>query len=65
MELLRLRIREMGASYCEKLKPPRKAGAVTRIHTGFHRFTEIGEIFYKKYFFLENGLDNSFSISGH
>ena len=30
-----------------------------RIHTGFHGFTEIGPIFHlKKYFFLENGLDN-------
>ena len=40
-----------------------------RIHTGFHRFTEIGQIFHKKLIFnnknfpswnLENGLDKCF-----
>ena len=47
-----------------------------RIHTGFHRFTEIGQIFHKKLIFnnknfpswnLENGLDKCFlfPVSGN
>ena len=36
------------------LQPPPPPPPQARIHTGFHRFTEIGQIFHKKLIFNNN-----------